>query len=192
MSDLPGDEIAMTAAPTPADEVAQDLCDEMAVSVQQFIRAVESVAAGGMQDTAISVLLIQTSELAARGARLGAITDVVPEGRYEPDNGIEPEVDALRMRLAEVFDHADHYHAIDDPYFPSPEIVQTCLSDDLSGIVSDLLHGLGHYQAGRMIEALWWWQYAYLSSWGEEVLNAQLALRSLVAHLRLDLEAQVT
>lgn len=192
MSDLPGDEIAMTAAPTPADQVAQDLCDEMALSVQQFIRAVESVAAGGMQDTAISVLLIQTSELAARGARLGAITDVVPEGRYEPDNGIEPEVDALRMRLAEVFDHADHYHAIDDPYFPSPEIVQTCLSDDLSGIVSDLLHGLGHYQAGRMIEALWWWQYAYLSSWGEEVLNAQLALRSLVAHLRLDLEAQVT
>ena len=192
MSDLPGDEIAMTAAPTPADQVAQDLCDEMALTVQQFIRAVESVAAGGMQDTAISVLLIQTSELAARGARLGAITDVVPEGRYEPDNGIEPEVDALRMRLAEVFDHADHYHAIDDPYFPSPEIVQTCLSDDLSGIVSDLLHGLGHYQAGRMIEALWWWQYAYLSSWGEEVLNAQSALRSLVAHLRLDLETQVT
>jgi hypothetical protein len=192
MSDLPGDEIAMTAAPTPADQVARDLCDEMAVSVQQFIRAVETVASGGMQDTAISVLLIQTAELAARGARLGAITDVVPEGRYEPDNGIEPEVDALRMRLAEVFDHADHYHAIDDPYFPSPEIVQTCLSDDLSGIVSDLLHGLGHYQAGRMIEALWWWQYAYLSSWGEEVLNAQLALRSLVAHLRLDLEAQVT
>ena len=189
MSDLPGDEIAMTAAPTPADQVAQDLCDEMELSVQQFIRAVESVAAGGMQDTAISVLLIQTSELAARGARLGAITDVVPEGRYEPDNGIEPEVDALRMRLAQVFDHADNYHAIDDPYFPSPEIVQTCLSDDLSGIVSDLLHGLGHYQAGRMIEALWWWQYAYLSSWGEEVLNAQLALRSLVAHLRLDLEA---
>lgn len=191
MSDLPGDEIAMTAAPTPEDQVARDLCDEMAVTVQQFIRAVETVASGGMQDTAISVLLIHTAELAARGARLGAITDVVPEGRYEPDNGLEPEVDALRMRLAEVFDHADHYHAIDDPYFPSPEIVQSCLSDDLSGIVSDLLHGLGHYQAGRLIEALWWWQYAYLSSWGEEVLNAQSALRSLVAHLRLDLETQV-
>lgn len=191
MSDLPGDEVAVTAAATPEDSVAQQLCDEMAGAVEQFIRAVERVAAGGLQDTAISVLLIHTAELAARGARLGALTDVVPEGRYEPDNGIEPEVDGLRMRLAEVFAHADTYRTIDDPYFPAPEIVETCLSDDLSGIVSDLLHGLGHYQAGRVVEALWWWQYAYLSSWGEEVLNAQSALRSLVAHLRLDLEAQV-
>ncbi len=191
MSDLPGDEIALTAAATPEDAVAQELCDDMAVGVHEFIRAVEAVATGGMQDTAISVLLIHTAELAARGARLGAVTDVVPEGRYEPDNGLEPEVDALRMRLAEVFAHADSYHTVDDPYFPAPEVVDSSLSDDLAAIVSDLLHGLGHYQAGRMIEALWWWQYAYLSSWGEEVLNAQAALRSLVAHLRLDLESQV-
>ena len=191
MSDLPGDAVALNAAATPEDSVARELCDEMAVGVQDFIRAVEAVAAGGLHDTAISVLLIHTAELAARGARLGAVTDVVPEGRYEPDNGQEPEVDDLRLRLAEVFAHADHYHTVDDPYFPAPEIVESSLSDDLAAIVSDLLHGLGHYQAGRMIEALWWWQYAYLSSWGEEVLNAQSALRSLVAHLRLDLESQV-
>jgi hypothetical protein len=191
MSELPGDTVALNAAATPEDSVARELCDEMAVGVQDFIRAVEAVAAGGLHDTAISVLLIHTAELAARGARLGAVTDVVPEGRYEPDNGQEPEVDDLRLRLAEVFAHADHYHTVDDPYFPAPEIVESSLSDDLAAIVSDLLHGLGHYQAGRMIEALWWWQYAYLSSWGEEVLNAQSALRSLVAHLRLDLESQV-
>lgn len=191
MSDLPGDEIALTAAATPEDPVAQDLCDEMAREVEHFIRAVETVASGTLQDTAISILLIHTSELAARGARLGALTDIVPEGRYEPDTGREPEVDDLRLRLAEVFAHADHYHTVDDPYFPAPEIVESSLSDDLAAIVSDLLHGLGHYQAGRLIEALWWWQYAYLSSWGEEVLNAQSALRSLVAHLRLDLESQV-
>lgn len=191
MSELPGDEVAATAAPTPQDFAAQQLCDELATAVHDFVRAVEQVAAGGLQDTAISLLLIQTAHLASHGARLGAITDVVPEGRYEPDTGREPEVDGLRMRLAEVFDHADTYHTVDDPYFPSPELVESSLSDDLSGIVSDLLHGLGHYQAGRAIEALWWWQYAYLSSWGEDVLNAQQALRSLVAHLRLDLEPQV-
>jgi hypothetical protein len=188
MSDLPGDEVALTAAPTPDDTAARELSEQMAGVAQDFVRAVEQVAAGGLHDTAISLLLIHTSQLAVHGARLGALTDVVPEGRYEPDTGGEPEVDGLRMRLAEVFGHADNYHTVDDPYFPAPEIVESCLSDDLSGIVTDLLHGLGHYQAGRPVEALWWWQYAYLSSWGEDVLNAQQALRSLVAHLRLDLE----
>ena len=191
MSELPGDEVALSAPPTPEDAGARALCDETAAVVQDFVRAIEQVAGGGLHDTAISLLLIHTSQLAAQGARLGAITDVVPEGLYEPDTGPEPEVDALRLRLADVFAHADSYRTVDDPYFPAPEIVESCLSDDLSGIVTDLLHGLGHYQAGRMIEALWWWQYAYLSSWGEDVLNAQQALRSLVAHLRLDLEPQV-
>jgi hypothetical protein len=190
MSELPGDEVSVTAPPTPVDSTAHELSDEMALIVQDFVRSVETVAAGGLGDTAISLLLIQTAQLAAHGARLGAVTDIVPEGRYEPDNGQEPEVDGLRLSLAEVFAHADNYHTVDDPYFPLPEIVESSLSDDLSSIVTDLLHGLGHYAAGRPIEALWWWQYAYLSSWGEDVLNAQAALRSMISHLRLDLETQ--
>ncbi len=111
----------------------------MALIVRDFVRSVEQVAAGGLGDTAISLLLIQTSQLAAHGARLGALTDVVPEGRYEPDNGREPEVDDLRLSLAEVFAHADNYHTVDDPYFPMPEVVESSLSDDLSSIVTDLL-----------------------------------------------------
>lgn len=190
MNEFVAQQVSMTAAATPEDATAQQLCEEVAAAVTDFIRAVEQVATGTLGDMAISLLLIQTSQLAAHGARLGALTDVVPEGKYEPDNGHEPEVDALRLRLSEVFGQAEHYYTIDDPYFPAPEIVQNSLADDLSGIVADLLHGLGHFQAGRPIEALWWWQYAYLSSWGEDVLNAQAALRSLVSHLRLDLEGQ--
>ncbi|HNE89589.1 MAG TPA: DUF5063 domain-containing protein, partial [Actinomycetota bacterium] len=159
-------------------------------AVQEFVIAVERVAAGGLGDSAIALLLIHTSQLAAHGARLGALTDVVPEGRYEPDTGGEPEVDDLRLRLAEVFSHADRYNTIDDPYFPAPEIVESSLSDDLSSIVTDLNHGFGHYAAGRPIEALWWWQYAYLSSWGEDLLNAHTALRSMISHIRLDLETR--
>jgi hypothetical protein len=190
MPELPGDTVSVTAAPTPADATARELCDEVALTVEAFVASVEHVAAGGLGETAISMLLLQTSMLSAQGARLGALTDVVPEGKYEPDNGAEPEVDGLRLRLAAVFGEADRYRTVDDPYFPAPEIVESSLSDDLSSIVTDLLHGWGHYQADRPIEALWWWQYAYLSSWGEDVLNAQAALRSLVAHLRLDLESQ--
>ncbi len=188
MPELPGDEVSVTAAPTPVDATAVELADEMAVAAQEFVRAVEHVAAGGVGDSAIALLLMHTAQLAAHGARLGALTDVVPEGRYEPDTGGEPEVDHLRLRLADVFTHADRYNTVDDPYFPIPEIVESSLSDDLSGIVTDLNHGFGHYAAGRPIEALWWWQYAYLSSWGEDVLNAHSALRSMISHLRLDLE----
>ena len=190
MVELPGDEVSVTAAPTPVDGTALELADEMATAVQDFVVAVERVAAGGLGDSAIALLLIHTSQLAAHGARLGALTDIVPEGRYEPDTGGEPEVDHLRLRLADVFRHADQDHTIDDPYFPMPEIVDSSRSDDLSGIVTDLNHGFGHYAAGRPIEALWWWQYAYLSSWGEDVLNAQSALRSMISHLRLDLETR--
>jgi hypothetical protein len=192
MPDLPGDTVSVTAAPTPVDATAQELCDDVALAVEAFVASVEHVAAGGLGDTAISTLLLQTAQLAAQGARLGALTDVVPEGRYEPDTGNEPEVDELRLRLAAVFADADEYRTVDDPYFPQPEIVESSLSDDLSSIVTDLLHGWGHYQADRPIEALWWWQYSYLSSWGEDVLNAQAALRSLVSHLRLDLELQTS
>lgn len=190
MTDFPGDQVSATAAPTPVDATAQELSDEMAAAAVDFVRAVEQVAGGELGDMAISLLLIQTSRLAAHGARLGALTDIVPEGRYEPDTGREPEVDELRMRLSQVFADADAYHAVDDPYFELPELIPAALSDDLSGTVSDLLHGLGHYQAGRSIEALWWWQYTYLASWGQDVLNAQTALRSLVSHLRLDLDSR--
>ncbi len=57
-------------------------------------------------------------------------------------------------------------------------------------MAADLMHGMAHFSAGRTAEALWWWQYSYLSSWGVDVLNAHAALRSLVSHLRLDLELQ--
>lgn len=190
MRDLPGDTVSVNAAPTPVDATAQELCDAVALAVEAFVASVEHVAAGDLGDTAISTLLLQTAQLAAQGARLGALTDVVPEGRYEPDTGTEPEVDEVRLRLAGVFADADSYRTVDDPYFPQPEIVESSLSDDLSSIVTDLLHGWGHYKADRPIEALWWWQYSYLSSWGVDVLNAQAALRSLVSHLRLDLELQ--
>ncbi len=190
MPELPGDEVSLSAAPTPIDATALEIADEMAMAVQDFVVAVERVAAGDLGDSAIALLLLHTSQLAAHGARLGALTDIVPEGRWEPDTGGEPEVDGLRLRLADVFSHADRYHRVDDPYFPVPEIVESWLSDDLSGIVTDLNHGFGHYAAGRPIEALWWWQYAYLSSWGEDVLNAQSALRSMISHLRLDLETR--
>jgi Domain of unknown function (DUF5063) len=52
--------------------------------------------------------------------------------------------------------------------------------------VADLRHGMAHYREGRVSEALWWWQFSYLSNWGTTATAALRALQSLVAHVRLN------
>jgi hypothetical protein len=53
-------------------------------------------------------------------------------------------------------------------------------------VAEALLHGLAHYRAGRQTEALWWWQFSYLSHWGSQAATTLRALQSVVAHDRLD------
>ena len=60
------------------------------------------------------------------------------------------------------------------------------VSDDMADVVADLIYGLAHYRAGRISEALWWWQFSYLSNWGSTASASLRALQSLVAHVRLD------
>jgi hypothetical protein len=67
-------------------------------------------------------------------------------------------------------------------------MVSSLLSDDLVSIASALAHGLQHYRDGHVIEALWWWQFSYVSSWGNEASGVLRALQSVVAHDRLDAE----
>src|SRR6266851_4517447 len=40
--------------------------------------------------------------------------------------------------------------------------------------------------AGRLAEALWWWQYSYVNQWGTHGGAALRALHAVVAHARLD------
>jgi hypothetical protein len=177
---------AMAVLTTPATVIDQDLVDlaeGLAGAAARFVQAAEAVAAGVGEDQAIAILLLEVSDILAMGARLGAIADVVPEGRFEPDAGVEPDVDRLRAGLAERLAPVDDYVEVFDPY-ARPEFVPGRLSDDLSAIVADLLHGLAHFTAGRTVEALWWWQTTYLSSWGDSGASALRALRSLVSHVR--------
>lgn len=177
---------AMAVLATPATEVEQDLvdlADGLAGAAARFVQACEAVASGVGEDQAIAILLLEVSDILAMGARLGAIDDVVPEGRFEPDAGAEPDVDRLRAALAERLAPVDDYVEVFDPY-ARPELVPGRLSDDLCVIVADLLHGLAHHTAGRTLEGLWWWQTTYLSSWGDSGASALRALRSLVWHVR--------
>jgi Domain of unknown function (DUF5063) len=161
---------------------------EIADQVESFILAVTEVARGQNPDAAVSMLLLEVSQLVLAGGRLGAIADVVPEERFEPDTGPEPDVDELRERLAKLLEPIDSYTEIFDPYEPSPQPEACRISDDLADVVADLAHGLAHFRADRSLEALWWWQFSYLSSWGSVIGSVLRALQSVVAHVRLDTE----
>ncbi len=177
---------AMAVVTTPATPIEPDLLElaaGLAASSARFVQTVEAVAEGIGEDHAIAILLLEVSDVLAMGARLGAIDDVVPEGRFEPDAGAEPDVDRLRAALAQRLAPVDSYVEVVDPY-AEPELMSGRLSDDLSSMVSDLLHGLAHHAAGRPLEALWWWQTSYLSSWGDCGATALRSLRSLVSHVR--------
>ncbi|HEY7858592.1 MAG TPA: DUF5063 domain-containing protein [Candidatus Nanopelagicales bacterium] len=158
---------------------------DMAAAARAFVESVQAVAAGSSPDETVSILLLELSSLLAAGSPLGAIVDVVPEERFEPDAGYEVDVDLVRSRLRDLLGPADNYVEVFDPYAIA-EVVPARLSDDLADICSDLLHGLSHHLAGREFEALWWWQFSYLSTWGPGASAALRALQSLIAHVRLD------
>jgi hypothetical protein len=165
------------------------LADDTATDAQTYLDAVTEVASGSSPDTAIPVLLLAVSQLLLAGARLGAITDVVPSERFEPDAGPDTDVDPLRTGLANLLDGLDEYADIVDP-LTSGEVVRGALSDDLADVASDLSHGLKHYRGGRVDEALWWWQFSYLSTWGVRATSALRVLQSMLGHLRLDVDAE--
>jgi len=169
--------------------VADDLGDfsvVIAAQVESFVLAVREIAAGEDPDSAISLLLLEVSQLLLAGGRLGAISDVVPEERFEPDAGFDPDVDGIRTSIANLLEPIDEYHSLFDPYAGEPEVFTSRISDEVADVVSDLLHGLQHYRAGRSLEALWWWQFSYLSNWGSSASSVLHALHSVVSHVRLD------
>jgi hypothetical protein len=159
---------------------------DIAAQIESFLIAVGAVARGDFPGGTLSILLLEVSQLLLAGGRLGAVVDVVPNERYEPDAGVDPDADGLRERLAELLEPVDEYVEVFDPYQRDREVIASRLSDDLADVAADLFHGLAHFRAGRANEALWWWQYSYLANWGSTASSALRALHSAVAHTRLD------
>ncbi|RAJ61819.1 uncharacterized protein DUF5063 [Streptomyces sp. Amel2xB2] len=163
-----------------------DFAVQIADQIESFIVSVTEVAKGDDPDSAIPYLLLELSQLMLAGGRLGAHEDFVPVERYEPDIGPEADVDEMRLKLAALLDPVDVYSEVFDPYKPRTAPVASRLSDDLADVITDLRHGMAHYNEGRVSEALWWWQFSYLSNWGPTASAALRAIQSLVAHVRLD------
>ena len=170
------------------DTDTEDFAHGIADQVESFLLALRAIAVEADAGRSISLLLLEISQVLLAGARLGAHTDFTPRAEYQPDVGPDADLDDMRLRLAILLDSVDTYSFVFDPY--APEVVDSQLSDDLTSIASDLENGLRHYRSGDVAEALWWWQFSYVASWGNEATAALRALQSIVTHDRLDREVE--
>jgi hypothetical protein len=167
----------------------EDFAQQIADQVESFLIALQAIARGeAAGGEAISLLLLEVSQVLLAGGRLGVHADFTPADEYEPDAGPDPDLDVMRLRLAVLLESVDAYTEVFDPYVDPPELAPALLSDDLTSIAASLAHGLRHYRDGRVSEALWWWQFSYVSSWGNDASAVLRALQSVVAHDRLDAE----
>ena len=184
------DQDATTVAEHALGDVNSDLEDfaqQIADQVESFLLALRAISRGEADGSiAISLLLLEVSQVLLAGGRLGVHSDFTPADEYEPDAGPDPDLDAMRHRLGVLFEDFDAFTVVFDPYAATPDVVPSLLSDELTSIATAIAHGLRHYRSGRVTEALWWWQLSYHVSWGSEAIGVLRALQAVVAHDRLD------
>jgi hypothetical protein len=175
---------------TTVDDVVAELADECADTARSYLTTVREIASGDNAAAAIPMGLLALSQVLVMGARLGAIEDVVPRDRFEHDAGPDVDLDPLLVGLRSQFDALDDYTDLVDPV-TSTDLAAGSLCADLAEIASCLLHGLQHHEAGRDSEALWWWQFSYLSQWGVRASMALRVLQTLLGHVRLDADDEI-
>ncbi|WP_082589538.1 DUF5063 domain-containing protein [Nostocoides sp. Soil756] len=186
-------ESSATSEPVQATRAAvadwSALAEETAQDARTYLATIRDVAAGVAPDASLPMLLLALSQVLVAGARLGAVEDVVPEERFEPD-APDTEFAPLQENLANLFVGLDEYADVVDP-LTTPELGVGSVSNDLVEVAAALAHGLAHQEAGRPLEALWWWQFSYLSHWGERAASALRVVQTLLAHVRLDADDEV-
>src|SRR3954470_19821472 len=100
----------------PVDSTAEDFAVSIADSVESFLLALRAVSREEHAGAAISLLLLEISQVLLAGARLGAQVDFEPRAEYQPDVGPDADLDDLRLRLARLLGDLDTYSFVFDPY----------------------------------------------------------------------------
>ena len=90
---------AIESAPA-LDAETLTLAEQIADQVASFLLALRAIAQENDAGRAVSLLLLEISQVLLAGARLGAQRDFTPREEYQPDVGPEPDLDEMRMRLA--------------------------------------------------------------------------------------------
>jgi hypothetical protein len=171
-----------------SDFDVEDFAQQIADQAESYLVALQAISREEVGGSAVPLLLLEVSQILLAGARLGAQNDFGVEEEFQPDVGPDPDLDAMRERLAALLDGVDAYVYNFDPYVP--ELVGAKLSDELTSVASALANGLRHFRAGNVAEALWWWQFSYVAHWGNEASGALRALQSIVSHDRLDADIE--
>ena len=104
--------------PQKVDGETREFAQQIADQVESFLIALQAIAREGDVGRAISLLLLEISQVLLAGARLGAQRDFEPRAEYQPDVGPEPDIDEMRLRLAEMLGSIDTYGLVFDPYVP--------------------------------------------------------------------------
>ncbi|GAA0422358.1 hypothetical protein Acor_32180 [Acrocarpospora corrugata] len=167
------------------------LADRVSGHAQNYLDGLTRLAGGEGGDAILPLLLVEVAQVSLAGTQLAAVQDVILQGNFEPALSEDPDIDPLRTALAARLGPVDDYAEVFDPY-KDTAVTPYRLSDDLTAVAADLIHGLRHYRAGRPLEALWWWQYSYFNTWGNHAGAALRALQALVAHTRLDVAEETT
>src|SRR5690606_36630504 len=102
---------------TADEEFAQQIADQ----VESFLVALQAIAGGDDPGRAVSLLLLEVSQVLLAGARLGVQTDFTPVEEFQPDAGPDPDLDGLRLNLAKLFGGVDVFSEVFDPY-GEPEV----------------------------------------------------------------------
>ena len=150
-----------------ADDL-EDFAPQIADQVESFLLALREIAAAEDPDDAISLLLLEVSQLLLAGGRLGAHRRLRARRAVRARRRARPRprraaaragqrcsepIDELHRGLRPLRRPAGARHRRGSPT-TSPSIAATSL------------HGLRHYRGRPVGEALWWWQFSYVSTWG--------------------------
>ena len=133
------------------------------------------------------LLLLEVSQLLLAGARLGVQVDFVPSEQFEPDAGPDPDLDAMRERLATLLEGVDDFTEVFDPYIDPPELVSS------QSVRRPRRHrGQRRPRPPALPRAApprrrcGGGSSPTSSSWGAEASASLRALQSVIAHDRLD------
>lgn len=166
------------------------LAEATATEARSFLETVRTLARGDADESALIVLMLALSRVIAAGSALGAVADVLVDDLYEPYSGPDVDVEDLLIGLASLLEGLDEYVEIVDPVV-SGELSQESLSNDVTEVAAALAHGLTHYDHGRLNDALWYWQYSFMASWGDRAICGLRTLVSMLGHIRLDVEINI-
>lgn len=102
MSDQEAPGVAADSPRTQPLDRTDDLSDfaaEVTDQIESFLIALREIARSGRPNGSVPMLLLEVSQLLLAGGRLGAIRDIVPDERFEPDPGYDADVEDLRAAL---------------------------------------------------------------------------------------------